>query len=202
MEDSWIGEPPTNPEISQSSQEPAEAGNMSLLFCRCKWLNGDSNPPHQPLWPFFFSSSKGKDRLSGLKMGTIYKGWIGEHTQNCLQTIEGCARLCPCCGTDSDFQGGGDREQCGQGHDALLASDLLWRWIPSSQQDPASQEHKCEKAIRTATVSLPAGFLRAGLIYKRVSLGIFLVWGTVISPLNVATGGTCSLSHCQGDGGA
>lgn len=50
------------------------------------------------------------------------------------------------CGTDSDFQGGGDREQCGQGHGGLLASDLPGRWIPFSQQDPASQQHKCEEA--------------------------------------------------------
>lgn len=162
-------------------------------------------------------------------MGTIYMGWIGKHTPNCLQTIEGCAQSHPCCGTDSDFQGGGDREQCGQGHDALLASDLPGRWTPSSPQDPDSQGRNCEEAIRTATVSPPAGFLRPGLTCERVSpavwaglsqlgapcrqlcgqqergsfgggMGIFLVWGTVMSSQNTGTGKTCSLSHRQGDG--
>lgn len=41
--------------------------------------------------------------------------------------------------------------------------------MPSSQQEPASQGRSCEKAIKTATVSLPAGFSRAGLTCRRVS---------------------------------
>lgn len=94
--------------------------------------------------------------------------------------------------------------------------------MPSSQQDPASQRRKYEQ-IRTATVSLPAGCLRAGLSCPRVSpevrapvqtalwpagegklggLGIFLVRGIVMSSQNMRTGRTCSLSHWQGVGGA
>lgn len=133
------------------------------------WLNGNSKPHVlDPQGPTSSATSiQGGKRLPGLKMGNIYTGQTDEHTQNSLQTIEGCVQCSVQSrvhgGTASDFQGGGDRVPCGRGHDALLPG-LSWRGgcLPANLTQPGSEESNCGKAVRAATVWLQARPRRGG----------------------------------------